>query len=394
MARILLFPAGVRHVLAHVGGCIAVGRELRRRGHDVVLAYDGSFPTVVEKSGLSVEPALALELSRGGSRSLARYFRTVEEFDEFVQADLELIERVQPDATLIDTRFSARLACELAGIDTVEISYFLLSTPWFREPNPWSRRRRWLSRPLRAPAYLRRRLQRDVSGIRQLWRIYNETRALHGLEPAGFHDMSCVACPTTPLLDPTVGLPPHWHYVGPITWSAPGDRELPPPSDRPVVYVTQGSTGSPDVLKRVVRDLAREPLDVLVTTAGHCDPAELEQLAANVTAARLLPSRLCMERASVAVIHGGSLTSFDAHIAGTPVVVIPHDYDQWLWADRVERLVTGVSVRPPYLPGQIRRAVRRVLGDDSYRKAAAVVAEDLRAWDGPRATADLIEKLL
>ena len=51
---------------------------------------------------------------------------------------------------------------------------------------------------------------------------------------------------------------------------------------RPLVYVTQGSTGDPELLRRAVEELVSEPVDVLVTTGGLCDPAELERLGPNV----------------------------------------------------------------------------------------------------------------
>ena len=88
------------------------------------------------------------------------------------------------------------------------------------------------------------------------------------------------------------------------------------------------------------------------------------------------------------------MTASIAHRAGTPVVVVPHRSDQWAWADRVERLGTGIAVRPPAARGAIRRALRRVLRDERYRLAAERVAAHLREWDGARASADLVEELL
>jgi UDP:flavonoid glycosyltransferase YjiC (YdhE family) len=189
-------------------------------------------------------------------------------------------------------------------------------------------------------------------------------------------------------------VPAHWRYVGPVTWSAPSEAEPPRRGDRPLVYVTQGSTGSAETLARTVRELAGEPVDVLVTTAALVEPGELEALAPNVRAERLLPGRECMEAADVAVVHGGHLTTIEAHVAATPVVVVPHGFDQFVWANRAERLGTGLAVRPPSLPGAIRRAVRRVLRRDRYRRAAAPIADDLRRWDGPGNVADLVEELV
>jgi UDP:flavonoid glycosyltransferase YjiC (YdhE family) len=88
------------------------------------------------------------------------------------------------------------------------------------------------------------------------------------------------------------------------------------------------------------------------------------------------------------------MTACIAQRAGTPLVVVPHRGDQWAWADKVERLGSGVALRQPVAPGAIRRAVRRVLRRERYRQGAERVAADLRSWDGARGTADLVEELL
>ncbi|MDX6487966.1 MAG: hypothetical protein QOK13_581, partial [Gaiellaceae bacterium] len=72
----------------------------------------------------------------------------------------------------------------------------------------------------------------------------------------------------------------------------------------------------------------------------------------------------------------------------------PRRSDQWTWADKVERLGSGVALRQPVAPGALRRAVRRVLRDARYRQAAERVGVHLQDWDGARATADLVEGLV
>ena len=163
---------------------------------------------------------------------------------------------------------------------------------------------------------------------------------------------------------------------------------------RPLVYVTQGSTGSAELLRRAVRELAREDVELVVTTAGLCDPEELRQLAPEARVERFLPTSACLAAADAAVVHGGHLTSAEAHRLGTPVVVLPAAHDQWAWAERVERLGTGIALLPPLAPGAVRRAVRRVLSRPGYRDRAEAVAADLAGWDGAARSADLLETLL
>ena len=394
MARVLLLPARASDVLAHLGTSVAIGTELARRGHDARIAYGGYFQDAAAASGLPIVPAPAGERPRG-PRALARLFASAEELAEKAREDAQAIEGVAPDVVVVDSRPTGTLACDVLGVPHVSLAHSLAGHPWFREPSPWRRRLRWLTRPQRTAAYLRRRLDADPLGFRTLTAQYVEARRLLGLPPDdGIFGGDAIACVTTPLLDPTAGMPPTWHYVGPITWSATGGEPAPTRGDRPLVYVTQGSTGSGELLRSAVGQLAGADIDVVATTAGLCEPRELEALGANVRAARLLPGDEVLAQADVVVAHGGNLTMLSAHRAGKPLVVLPYDYDQWQWADRVERLGSGVALRPPLLPGAIRRAVARVLRRERYRLAAHSVAQHLREWDGPARTAELVEGLV
>ena len=391
MARVLLLPASAADVLAHLGTSIAIGTELARRGHDARIGYAGHFEEAARASGLPLEPARATERPRG-RKSLGRLFSSAADLVDAARADARTIEQVAPDAVVVDSRPTGWLGCAILGIAHVSLVHSLVGYPWYREPSPWKRRLRWLTRPQRTPVYLRARLDPDPAGVRRLTGQYFEARSLLGLPPATtLIGGDALACVTTPLLDPTFGMPPTWHYVGPITWSATTSQTVPMRGRRPLVYVTQGSTGSAEGLETAVRELAGENVDVVATTAGLCEPTALESLAPNVRAARLLPGDEVLAQADVVVAHGGNLTMLATHRAGKPVVVLPYDYDQWQWADRVERLGTGIALRPPRFPGAIRRAVARVLRRDRYRLAAAELAAHLREWDGPARTADLLE---
>ena len=394
MARVLLFPLSVGNVLAHAGSCATIARELAARGHEPVLAYGGEQAAALAGGGLRVERVPELDAGRLRPHSFAGVFRSAEEIVELVEQEVELIRRVRPDVAVLDSKPTAALACRLAGVPAVSVVHFLAWTRW-RAPEPLVSLLRRRARVRRAVSRLRSAIARDSMGSLAFRRRWDEAATALGLDPAGGpFDGERVACTTTPLLTPSRSLPRHWRYVGPVTWSASSEAFLPSRGSRPLVYVTQGSTGSAATLARVVRELRDEPVDVLVSTAELCEPAALERAAPNVRAARLLPGRACMEAADAAIVHGGHLTTVEAHLAATPVVVVPHGYDQDVWANRAERLGTGIAVRPPSAPGAIRRAVRRVLRRERYRRAADRVAADLGRWNGPANVVDLVEEVL
>jgi UDP:flavonoid glycosyltransferase YjiC (YdhE family) len=80
-----------------------------------------------------------------------------------------------------------------------------------------------------------------------------------------------------------------------------------------------------------------------------------------------------LRESSVLVCGGGHGMLVKALRAAVPVVVVPGGGDQWEMANRVARQGSGVIVRPSTVDG-LRAAVVRVLGDRSFRAAAAKAA--------------------
>jgi len=402
MARFLLAPHAPTASLAHVGACLTVGRELRARGHQVELAYGGNRPEVIAREGMPWHPVP--EVTPHNEWNPAGWFDSTAELSAMVAAHRTLIARLGTDVVVTSSGVAARLACELENVPELHLNHYLATSRYGRAPLVWDNRRRDLLRPRRAARVAHSRLRRSIrlAGRSSTPRVVAQVRAQLGLPPAGPEATvgnrdSIVALTTAPFLDPARDLPAHWRYVGPVLWSAsPVDgAAVPARGERPLVYVTQGSTGDPDLLRLAVRELADQPVDVLVTTGGLCESAELERLGPNVRAAALLPGRACLEAADAAIVHGGHTTFCEALRAGTPMVVLPFRQDQIARVNRVERLGAGVGVWPrPRRQGRIAAAMRRVLERPAYRQRAQDVAVALRKdWDGARNAADQAESL-
>ena len=393
VARVLFFPLAPGPGLAHVGACVAVADELERRGHETVLAYGGSRPELVAGWTRRLEQVEEIPYERTLGDSAAGWFAPGD-LERFTRADVELIERVGPDVVVVDLRPSASMACELTGVPDLTLMHYLRLTSWYREPDPWRLRARGLGRPQRLPYAVRRWLDKDLGGGKQLRAAIAAARPALGLPgPGALWPGRVVACTTTPLLDPAEP-PPSWHYVGPISWSTGGS---PPPSregSRPLVVAVESTTEASPLLPRVLGELRDEPIDLVVSAAGGSSIEDLKRLAPRARIERLLATDAWLAAADVGIVEGGHQTACVAQRAGTPLVVVPHRSDQWTWADKVERLGSGIALRPPVAPGALRRAVRRVLRDERYRQAAERVGVHLQDWDGARATGDLVESLV
>lgn len=401
MARFLLAPHAPTTGLAHVGACLEVGRQLRERGHEVQMAYGGARPEAIEAAGLPVQPVPEVAPERewhpGG------WYESVDELRSHVDAHAEVIGRVRADAVITSSGVAAVLACEVTETPELLLMHYIQTTPYGRRATVWGDRLRDARHPRRALRVIRARARRarsTPSGPTTQGAIA-AVRPLLGLSPAGAGSYrgvrdSAVAITSAPFIDPAAGLPEHWSYVGPLAWSAPSEAGSPPieRGERPLVYVTQGSTGDPGLLRYAVAELAGEDVDVLAATGGLCDPAELRTMGPRVRAAELLPNRECLEAADIAVVHGGHLTFCEALRAGTPMVVLPYRVDQIGRVNRAERLGVGAAVWPlPRGGGAVRAAVRRVLGSPRYARRSADLARRLEDWDGAANAAGLAERL-
>jgi len=152
--------------------------------------------------------------------------------------------------------------------------------------------------------------------------------------------------------------------------------------------------------------MAGEPVTMIVTTGRNRDPGELGRLPTNVRAERYIPPSGLFPRCSVVITHGGFKTLVAALGHGLPVYFLPLSADQPWNAQRAVELGFGLSagelgtnsIRPVVraerlYPAQIRNAIRRLLWEQSFSRAAAAVRAEIEELPGPDHTAHLLERL-
>ena len=161
-----------------------------------------------------------------------------------------------------------------------------------------------------------------------------------------------------------------------------------------LVYVSFGTvTGrmsTAAVYRTSLEAVSQLPVRALLTVGKGTELARLGPIPDNVHVEDFVAQDDVFEEASLVICHGGSGTTFGALAAGLPIVFVPLFADQFANAVRVTEVGAGLRVEPKhqtstrpkaedYTPSQIVEAVRTVLGDGSYRKAAARVAQEMRS---------------
>ncbi len=244
------------------------------------------------------------------------------------------------------------------------------------------------------------RFRRAASGLRQQY----------GLPPlkasviAYTGQMPLYLVPSVPEFDyERRDLPPSVHYVGPYIWNKPR-HEAPAswlaqiPLDQPWVHVTEGTMHleDPFVLRAAARGLTNLPMQVIMTTGGDRNPAELNlgPVARNIHITRWVSHSELLPNTDLVVTTGGAGTVLATLNAGVPLIIIPTEWDKPEIAQRVVEAGAGLRLPPNRCtPKRLRTAVERVFGEQSFRKNAQRVGNIFSRHRGAARAAELLENL-
>jgi UDP:flavonoid glycosyltransferase YjiC (YdhE family) len=194
--------------------------------------------------------------------------------------------------------------------------------------------------------------------------------------------------------------PTHLHFVGELAeQTAPSDpADLPSWWDeldgRRIVLVTQGTANiDPDDLVRPsVTALADRDILVVATTGIRGRDAFPFAVPSNARVTGFAPFGALLPRVDLAITNGGWGGTLASLARGVPLVVAGGDLDKPEVASRVAWSGAGVNLRTGTPKASaVAAAVDRVLGESSFRDAAARVGAQLRSLGGAAHAAELLE---
>jgi UDP:flavonoid glycosyltransferase YjiC (YdhE family) len=202
--------------------------------------------------------------------------------------------------------------------------------------------------------------------------------------------------------DPAFPLPGNTHSLRPHLATAPKGEAVPAwlteLGDRPTVYFTLGTvfnTESGDLFPRALAGLRELPVNLVVTTGPHIDPAEFGPQPANVHMEQYVTQSLILPHCDAVVSHGGSGSVMGALAHGLPMTLLPMGADQPENADRCAALGVGRGLDVLRSTSEdIRDAVSGVLEDPSYRRAAEAIREEMLTLPGSESAVPLFEALV
>jgi UDP:flavonoid glycosyltransferase YjiC (YdhE family) len=377
----------------HAFPAIALARELRRRGHEVLVETWEHWRAAVEMEGLEFTAAQEYtvfpppgpdtpdgETAANAARALAR-----------------LMGEFEPDLVVSDIlTLAPTLAAEVAGVPhatliphvyPVQEPGMPLYSLGFRPPRTPLGRAGW-----------RATMPILHGGLRRGRDELNETRARLGLAPldryhGGISELLAVVA-TFPQLEYPRRWPAQVRVSGPLFFELPDGEETEiPEGDGPLVVVAPSTSQDPEcrLLRVAFEALAEEPVRVLATTNRH-RPEEPVEVPANAVMVPWMRYSQAFPAADAVICHGGHGTVAAALAAGAPVLVWPAVGDQGENGTRVAWSGAGLSLARRFLsPRAVRLAVRRLLGDGGYRAQAQEISAWSSANDGAANAARLVE---
>ncbi|MFB2585976.1 glycosyltransferase [Herbiconiux liukaitaii] len=408
--------------------CIGIGNELLRRGHRVVFAAEASWAGKLSALGFEedlVELAPAAEPDDGSEVEepdagafWKDYIREISpEFAKSTEAQLDtvirpiweelvegakfcepalkaIIERTRPDV-IIEDNVLLFPALATAGVPFVRI----VSCNPLEVPGPGVAPAFSGLAALDHDGHERFRAEYDRTH-RALWQAFDEFVQQNGAAPLPEleflpeGDLNLYVYPQE--LDYTEERPlgETWHRLDSSVRETDAPAGIPEAfleSDRPLVYFSLGSLGSADVslMRRVISVLATLPYDVIVSKGPLHDEIEL---ADNMWGAEFLPQTSIIPEVDLVITHGGNNTVTEALHFGKPMILLPLFWDQYDNAQRVHE--KGLGRRLPtysFTDEELATALDELLSDTALRTQIARIGEDIRARDGLRKAADLIE---
>jgi UDP:flavonoid glycosyltransferase YjiC (YdhE family) len=392
--RILIMPDAIS--LAHVARALQIARAARERGHAVRIASAEPYQNFLTDAGFEVEPVFSA--SREKALTAIRKGSTIYDKDtlsRYVESDLAVLGRGEPDVVVGDLRLSLDISAELTHTPYVSV----LNAYWTH----------FYDAPMPAPRTfpLFRMLGPKLSGRMMPWiqpvilkhyaRPFNRYRRRMGLEPRKdlfevmrSRDLTLLA--DLPEFGPCAGLPDSVRYAGPFLW----EPDIEPPAwldqvdaTRPTAYVTMGSTGTTELFVELLRRLSDAGVQVMTTTCNQVDASDIPD---GCFATSIAPASRLLPLAGVTVCHGGNGSIYQSLSHGVPVVGAPTFHDQEFNMDRVEALGVGIRL-DERSPGAIADAVREVISNQSFAARAAEVAASIGTWDAPMEAVSQIERL-
>lgn len=381
--RVLFIAEAV--TLAHVARVHALAQMLDPELFEICVASDPRYDALIGPHRFESRAITTISSARfAAALEKGRPIYDLPTLAAYVEEDRRVIDEFGPDVVVGDFRLSLNVSARLAGVPYINIT----NAGW----SPYAKLK------ITIPDIALARVL-GVSVAQALFDIarpfafamhampINRLRKRFGLRSLPFDlryiytDGDFTLYADIPDLFVVHPLPSNHAFLGAVLWSP--SMPLPSwwnalPNDRPIVYVTLGSSGQSALLPVVLDILGELPVTVIAATAGRIT---LDLIPPNAFVADYLPGSLAAARASVVICNGGSATCYQAFSAGVPVIGIASNLDQYLYMRAVEDAEAGILIRPQHVRRKLAGSINAALSSKTLTQRARRLRLAIEEYD-------------
>jgi MGT family glycosyltransferase len=420
MYKIIIFATPVA---GHFNPFVPIMKKLVERGHDVLCLTGKIFKTQVENTGASFQPTLEEwdpldrelydffpELKRRKGLSQVKYYLKHVLYDSAPDL-LKMLEKVYktfPADVLISDTFmiAGGWFTELNGPPNIRLSVLPLSLPG-KNIAPFGLgllpRKSFFSK-LRnnlLNVILEKVLFKDVQNYS------NKIRNSVGLPPfdkslflKGYELSNLVFHTSTPAFEyPRKEFPANLRFIGPVIIPPQVNYNKPDwwpeiEKDIPVILINQGTLAKNinNLILPAIEALKDEKMVVLAVPVKN---NQIMDLPSNTFTEPYIPFADILPHVDIMITNGGYGGTQNALAHGVPLIIAGATEDKMEVASRLEYSGAGINLRKQNpSPENIRKAVMKILSDESYKQKAKELQIDFAKYDAPTLAVELIEELL
>lgn len=384
--RILFIP--FTPSLAHMTRCLSIADTMKAYNHDCMFAVGVEGKDFITKAGYNVSIVPEID-STTFKNSNGWKWLTKKYFVDNLNAELKIIQDFNPNIVIYDFRFTSRLAANIKSIKSFSIVHASALSLIIDRKNTVSKiisndnqsiKIKIKGRIFRFifPKVFKMLISKPVKNIRSVLKQYNlnNINVVFDL----LNGDNILIADTIEFIPKGLKIPKNAHIVGPLTWSgwdSDKDFQLPSPIEKPIIYITMGSTieAKPTILK-LINSLKDLPYTIIISK-GQTEFDE-KALPDNVFLYSYVPGNFIASKSSLVIYHGGHETLMQTLSNGVPSLVIPVNPDQILVARQIKNLGVGNYLKHPksfivgkeplkyFNENEIKNEVLEILNEEQY----------------------------
>jgi len=195
-------------------------------------------------------------------------------------------------------------------------------------------------------------------------------------------------------------LPPNYQFVGPVIKDRPTNYDFDwerfeSRKHRKCILVSIGTIFDNEEMQsffnKVIEALKDENLTVIMIS----DPELFKEIPNNFIIQKRIPQLQLIPYMELVVCHGGQNTVSETLLQGIPLIILPIAFDQSQVANNVVLCNAGIRLKfKRFKSDELKKSVHEILSNDTYRENALKLQASFKEAGGVDRAASLLENLV